>query len=123
VPFLTNETIFTLPELPEHLIILGGGPIGLEMAQAFRRLGSHVTVIEMGRAMPRADADHAAIAIKALRDEGVTILEQHKAQRVTQEKRARIRVHTENACRHACYRWQPPSGRHGPPRRSGRAGP
>lgn len=95
VPFLTNETIFRLPELPRHLIILGGGPIGLEMAQAFRRLGSDVTVIEMGRAMPRADAEHAAIAIKALRDEGVTILEQHKAGRVSQES-GRIRVHTEN---------------------------
>jgi pyruvate/2-oxoglutarate dehydrogenase complex dihydrolipoamide dehydrogenase (E3) component len=95
VPFLTNETIFTLPELPEQLVILGGGPIGLEMAQAFARLGSQVTVIEMGRAMPRADADHADIAIKALRDEGVTILEQHKAQRVTQEN-GRIRVHTDN---------------------------
>jgi pyruvate/2-oxoglutarate dehydrogenase complex dihydrolipoamide dehydrogenase (E3) component len=95
VPFLTNETIFTLPELPRHLIILGGGPIGLEMAQAFRHLGSEVTVIEMGRAMPRADAEHAAIAIKALRDEGVTILEQHKAGRVSQEN-GRIRVHTEN---------------------------
>ncbi|MEZ5999765.1 NAD(P)/FAD-dependent oxidoreductase [Hyphomonas sp.] len=95
VPFLTNETIFTLPELPEHLVILGGGPIGLEMAQAFTRLGSKVTVIEMGRAMPRADAEHAAIAIKALRDEGVTILEQHKAQRVSGQN-GRIRVHTDH---------------------------
>jgi pyruvate/2-oxoglutarate dehydrogenase complex dihydrolipoamide dehydrogenase (E3) component len=95
VPYLTNETIFSLPELPDHLVILGGGPIGLEMAQAFTRLGSKVTVIEMGRAMPRADADHAAIAIEALRAEGVTILEQHKAQRVSRENRI-IRVHTDN---------------------------
>lgn len=94
-PYLTNETIFTVPDLPRHLVILGGGPIGLEMAQAFVRLGSKVTVIEMGRAMPRADAEHAAIAIKALREEGVTILEQHKAQRVSQENGS-IRVHTYN---------------------------
>ncbi len=95
VPYLTNETIFTVPDLPAHLVILGGGPIGLEMAQAFVRLGSKVTVIEMGRAMPRADAEHAAIAIKTLREEGVTILEQHKAQRVSQEN-GTIRVHTDN---------------------------
>ena len=95
VPFLTNETVFTLPVLPDHLVILGGGPIGLEMAQAFTRLGSKVTVIEMGRAMPRADADHAAIAIQALREEGVTILEQHKAQRVSRMDN-RIRVHTDH---------------------------
>nr|WP_321360338.1 FAD-dependent oxidoreductase [uncultured Hyphomonas sp.] len=95
VPYLTNETIFTVPDLPAHLVILGGGPIGLEMAQAFVRLGSKVTVIEMGRAMPRADAEHAAIAIKTLREEGVTILVQHKAQRVSQENGS-IRVHTDN---------------------------
>jgi len=95
VPYLTNETIFTLPDFPEHLIILGGGPIGLEMAQAFTRLGAKVTVIEMGRALPRADAAHAAIAVKALRGEGVTLLEQHKAQRVSHEN-GRIRVHTDN---------------------------
>ena len=92
---LRNETVFTLPVLPDHLVILGGGPIGLEMAQAFTRLGSKVTVIEMGRAMPRADADHAAIAIQALREEGVTILEQHKAQRVSRMDN-RIRVHTDH---------------------------
>ena len=95
VPYLTNETIFTLPDFPEHLVILGGGPIGLEMAQAFTRLGAKVTVIEMGRALPRSDAAHAAIALDALRAEGVTILEQHKALRVSQEG-TRIRVHTEN---------------------------
>ena len=94
-PYLTNETIFTLPDFPEHLIILGGGPIGLEMAQAFVRLGSKVTVIEMGRALPRSDAAHAAIAIEALRTEGVTILEHHKAQRVSTDG-ARIRVQAEN---------------------------
>ncbi|MCB9962047.1 MAG: FAD-dependent oxidoreductase [Hyphomonas sp.] len=95
VPYLTNETIFTLPDFPSHLVILGGGPIGLEMAQAFRRLGAEVTVIEMGRALARADAAHAAIAIESLREEGITLLEQHKAVRVTQEG-GRIRVQTEN---------------------------
>ena len=44
VPYLTNETVFDLRELPRHLLVLGGGPIGCELAQAFRRLGSEVTV-------------------------------------------------------------------------------
>ena len=95
VPYLTNETIFSLPDFPEHLIILGGGPIGMEMAQAFTRLGAKVTVIEMGRGLPRADAGHAAIALEALKSEGVTLLENHTAMRVVREG-GRIRVHTEN---------------------------
>ena len=95
VPYLTNETIFTLPDFPEHLVILGGGPIGMEMAQAFTRLGAKTTVIEMGRALGRSDPAHAAIAIEALREEGVTILESHKAVRVSSEG-GRVRVHTQS---------------------------
>ena len=49
-PYLTNETIFDLHALPEHLIVIGGGPIGLELAQAFRRLGAEVTVLEAAHA-------------------------------------------------------------------------
>ena len=81
--FVTNEEIFDLPELPEHLLILGGGPIGMEMAQAFRRFGSDVTVIEMNKALGRSEPEHAAIAIGQLREEGVTILEGHKATMVS----------------------------------------
>lgn len=84
-PFLTNETIFSAPDFPHELIILGGGPIGMELAQAFCRLGSKVTVVEMGRALPRADAAHAKIAVDAIRAEGVTLLEGHKAARVSAE--------------------------------------
>lgn len=83
VPYLINETIFSMPALPSHLVVLGGGPIGLELAQAFSRLGAKVTVIEMDRALARADAAHAALAVDALRSEGVTILEHHKAVRVS----------------------------------------
>ncbi|MEM9841647.1 MAG: FAD-dependent oxidoreductase [Pseudomonadota bacterium] len=82
-PYITNETVFSLPEQPKHLIILGGGPIGMEMAQAFQRLGSDVTVIEMGKALGRADADHAKIAIDAIREEGVAVLEGHKAVQIS----------------------------------------
>jgi pyruvate/2-oxoglutarate dehydrogenase complex dihydrolipoamide dehydrogenase (E3) component len=82
VPYLTNESVFELDRLPEHLIILGGGPIGIELSQAFRRLGAQVTVIEAERALARADADHAAVALERLRAEGVRILEGHRAVRV-----------------------------------------
>ncbi|MEM1037187.1 MAG: FAD-dependent oxidoreductase [Pseudomonadota bacterium] len=94
-PYITNETVFSLPEQPEHLVILGGGPIGMEMAQAFHRLGSKVTVIEMGRAMANADADHAKIAVDAIREEGVTVLEGHKAAQVSGSAGA-ITVETES---------------------------
>ena len=73
VPFLTNESIFDIDELPRHLAIMGGGPIGMEMAQSFRRLGSQVTVIERMRPFPRDDADAAALVIQALEHEGVVI--------------------------------------------------
>ncbi len=82
-PYFTNETIFEAQDFPTHLIILGGGPIGLEMAQAFTRLGSKVTVVEMGRALARSDAAHAQITLQAMRKEGTVILEGHKANRVS----------------------------------------
>ncbi|MGL4322117.1 MAG: FAD-dependent oxidoreductase, partial [Paracoccaceae bacterium] len=74
-PYLTNETIFALRTAPEHLIIIGGGPIGMEMAQAHRRLGCEVTVVESARALGRDDPEMAAIVLARLRAEGVEILE------------------------------------------------
>ncbi len=75
VPYLTNETIFALREKPDHLIIIGGGPIGMEMAQAHRRLGCAVTVIEGATALGKDDPEMAAVVLTALRAEGVGILE------------------------------------------------
>ena len=75
VPYLTNETIFALQQRPDHLIIIGGGPIGMEMAQAHRRLGCAVTVIEGARALGRDDPDAAALVLTRLRAEGVTVHE------------------------------------------------
>jgi pyruvate/2-oxoglutarate dehydrogenase complex dihydrolipoamide dehydrogenase (E3) component len=75
VPYLTNETIFAQTMRPDHLLILGGGPIGMEMAQAHRRLGCQVTVIEAAQALGRDDPEAAAVVLDALRAEGVTILE------------------------------------------------
>lgn len=82
VPFLTNETLFDLREKPEHLIIIGGGPIGMEMAQAHVRLGCKVTVIEGMRALGKDDPEMAAIALENLRAEGVEILEEAPAQEI-----------------------------------------
>ena len=72
-PYLTNESIFDLKERPEHLIIIGAGPIGLEMAQAFRRLGSSVTVLEAAQPLANDDPECAAIVLDRLEREGVII--------------------------------------------------
>ena len=75
IPYLTNETVFALRSAPRHLVVLGGGPIGLEMAMAHRRLGCEVTVIEAARALGRDDPEAAAVVVAALRAEGVTLHE------------------------------------------------
>ena len=70
-PFITNETIFTIDELPKHLLIIGSGPIGLELGQAFRRLGSKVEIIDIAKPLDRSEPEHAKVLIDALKDEGV----------------------------------------------------
>ena len=75
VPFHTNETIFANKICPEHLVILGAGPIGMEMAQAHRRLGARVTVLETLKAFARDDAELSAIVLASLRKEGIEIHE------------------------------------------------
>jgi pyruvate/2-oxoglutarate dehydrogenase complex dihydrolipoamide dehydrogenase (E3) component/uncharacterized membrane protein YdjX (TVP38/TMEM64 family) len=82
VGVLTSDTMWTLREQPKRLVVLGGGPIGCELAQAFARLGSQVTQIEMlDRIMVREDADASAFAKQALERDGVTVLTGHKALR------------------------------------------
>ena len=71
VPYLTNENLFDLTEQPDHLVIIGGGVIGMEMAQSFRRLGSNVTVIEPGELMGRDDRDSVAVVVETMEAEGV----------------------------------------------------
>ncbi|WP_050605872.1 NAD(P)/FAD-dependent oxidoreductase [Ruegeria sp. 6PALISEP08] len=75
VPYYTNETIFELRERPDHLLIIGGGPIGMEMAQAHQRLGSKVTVIEGQKALGKDDPEAASVVLEALRSEGIDIRE------------------------------------------------
>lgn len=74
-PYFTNETIFDNATCPDHLIVIGGGPIGIEMAQAHRRLGARVSVIEKLRCLPRDDPEITAVALDRLRAEGVALLE------------------------------------------------
>jgi pyruvate/2-oxoglutarate dehydrogenase complex dihydrolipoamide dehydrogenase (E3) component len=73
-PYLTNENLFTLTELPESLVVIGAGPIGCEMAQSFARLGSRVELVEMApRVLPREDPDVAAVIQAELERAGVTL--------------------------------------------------
>ena len=71
VPYLTNENIWDLQALPQHLVIVGGGAIGMEMAQSFRRLGSEVTVIEPGNLLSRDDPESVAVVVDRMEAEGV----------------------------------------------------
>lgn len=81
-PHLTNETLFDLAERPKHLIVIGGGPIGVEMAQAHRRLGSAVTVLEGARILGREDRELADRVVEALRREGIVLRETVAIRRV-----------------------------------------
>ncbi|MEO1137226.1 MAG: FAD-dependent oxidoreductase [Pseudomonadota bacterium] len=81
-PYFTNETLFENRTRPDHLIIIGGGPIGVEMAQAHRRLGAAVTLIEGDAILNREDPELAAIVRDRLTHEGVKLVEGAKAQSV-----------------------------------------
>ncbi len=82
---LTSDTVWGLTELPQRLLVLGGGPIGCELAQSFARLGSQVTQVEMlPRLMAREDPDAAELVADALRNDGVTVLTGHQALRCEQ---------------------------------------
>ncbi len=95
VPYLTNETLWELREQPDHLLIIGGGPIGMEMAQAHRRLGSKVSVIEGAKALGKDDPEMSDIVLQRLREEGVEIAEDAKAKAVRGEAGA-IEVEVED---------------------------
>ncbi len=83
---LTSDTLWGLRELPRRLVVLGGGPIGCELAQCFARLGSEVTQVEMApRLLAREDEDVAALARAALQEDGVQVLAGHKALRCERE--------------------------------------
>ena len=125
VPHLTNETVFSLTSLPRRLAVLGGGPIGCELAQAFARFGSQVTLLEaLPRILPRESEEAAALVAEALRRDGVRLecgakVEQVLAAGVEKELRfasaagesRRVRA-DDNADRHLLspFRHLPPVG-------------
>ncbi len=95
--YLTNETVFNLTELPRRLIVIGGGPIGCELAQAFRAFGSEVTVVDLlPTLLPRDDAEAAAVVQAALAREGVQFQLGVKPQRV-ERRGAEVVLHLERA--------------------------
>ncbi len=93
VTVYTNETIFDLRERPDHLIVIGGGPIGMEMAQAHIRLGSKVTVIEGAKVFGNDDPEIAAFVVEKMQAEGVEIVENAIAEKITASG-AGITIHT-----------------------------
>lgn len=70
-PYLTNETIFTAAKQPKHLLIIGAGPIGIELGQAFSRLGTKVEIVDIAKPLGRSEPEHAQVLVDALEAEGV----------------------------------------------------
>jgi pyruvate/2-oxoglutarate dehydrogenase complex dihydrolipoamide dehydrogenase (E3) component len=90
--FHTNETIFNLTERPEHLIVIGGGPLGCELAQAFRRLGSEVTIILRSTFLSKEDPEAAELLGKVFQNEDIEVLRHANVQRVEKTAGGRKRV-------------------------------
>ena len=95
VDYFTNETIFEQTRKPGHLIVIGGGPIGMELAQAHRRLGSDVTVIEAFTALGKDDPELSAVVLEQIRSEGIVIREGAKVSKVERRGKTGITVHVE----------------------------
>jgi len=94
VPYLTNETVFQIEEQPEHLLIIGAGPIGLELGQSFRRLGSDVTIVDIAPPLGRNEPEHAQALVQALEEEGVVFRAPVKTEKISGKKGA-ITIHLE----------------------------
>lgn len=85
-PYHTNETIFSLTKLPRRLVVVGGGPIGAELAQAFARYGSVVTIAHSAKhLLPREDEDAAAVVAASMQRDGVLIINEARVERVARE--------------------------------------
>ena len=105
VDYFTNENIFDNKEPIEHLIVIGGGPIGIEMAQAHRRLGAEVTVMELARLLMKDDRELAEIVIERLRSEGMNFYEGGRNLRIEKTDagiRAYCDLGSEDKTEHAC---------------------
>ena len=96
VPYLTSTSVMELDEVPEHLLVLGGGYIGLEFAQMYRRFGAEVTIVQRSaQLLPREDEDVAETVADILRDDGITVLLGSEAQRVSNEGGVSLTVRGE----------------------------
>ena len=96
VPYLTNETIFERQVQPAHLIVVGGGPIGIEMAQAFRHLGSQVTVIERDTILPKDDPELVDVVRRSIVEAGIDLREGARLARVEPSGNGVAAILTEN---------------------------
>ena len=93
VGYLTSDTVWNLRELPRRLVVLGGGPIGCELTQAFARLGAQVTQVEMlPRIMIREDAEVSELVTRRFRAEGIAVLTNHKARQFLVEDGEKLLV-------------------------------
>ena len=86
VPYLTNETIFSVKTQPKKLLIIGAGPIGLELGQSFLRLGSKVAIVDIAAPLGRSEPEHASFLVDALRDEGIEFYTPAKTKKIRKTK-------------------------------------
>jgi pyruvate/2-oxoglutarate dehydrogenase complex dihydrolipoamide dehydrogenase (E3) component len=107
VPYFTNETIFENAVLPKHLIIIGGGPIGMELAQAYRRLGSQVTVIEAFAPLAKDDSELTAIVLESLQHDGVKILSHAEIKKYRKQNQASLSKQPDMEKLPAVICWSP----------------
>ncbi len=94
IQYLTSDNVWNLRELPKRLVVLGGGPIGCELAQSFARFGSQVSLVEMApRIMAREDLDVSSHVTNKFEQEGISVLTNHKALRVEKSEKVLICEH------------------------------
>ncbi len=93
VDYLTSDTVWSLRKKPRRLLVLGGGPIGCELAQSFQRLGSDVTLVQRGEhLLPREDVDVSGLVAQGFRAEGMNVLTGHAALRVEMQEGQKMLV-------------------------------
>ncbi|MFQ3680154.1 MAG: FAD-dependent oxidoreductase, partial [Pseudanabaenaceae cyanobacterium] len=98
--FLTNEQVFSLPECPQNLLVIGGGPVGCELGQALARLGAHVTILAAShRLLPQADPDVSALLAERFRAEGIDVVLGARVERVTTEGTTKLAIVGDHAYR------------------------
>jgi len=95
VDYATNENIFSLDKFPSHLVVIGAGPIGLEMGQTFRRLGAEVTIVDIAAPLGRNEPEHSQVLVQAMTEEGVTFYTPANTKEIRQNK-AGVEVELED---------------------------